>query len=803
MAVSLMPKPFKYFIVYNNGVDELELTTDPKGWQEHSIGFSRSEDFGNNVEVIVPLSFSGSGRILLKSLYEAESVFAKASIRIEKRENDWSMAEFYVYRLNFKSYKDNLRFVEIDGVEDGLLSKFQTYKDTQYEIPLPTTNKEFLEYTGASVTKKNLIQCLYGSIQNYEKEDIGEDVYLLKGSRAVRTYNDSLVFTDPNGEPFQTMTFRCVKAVDFTAKVVLKLKATANGTLFNPASGKIKIVKHNASYASPTVIATYSPANTYIAASKRLDVFTVDTTQTFTLGAGDYISIAYYAESPKPYDDISVDDAFDAYFEISNLTASAYVAQKIEVFSYEWLIEQLLIKIGGDATPAFLCDITYPDFTPMLSATPCIRNMGSIVGTGKIKTSLSDVLKSFNCLHKIGIDISGNTFTISSRNSFYLNESAGLITANNIVVSHDEKHQFSKITTGYSVDKQKEDSDLVFPFNCKKEFEVQDTQSENEIDLVNPFKGDCYDIDAYIADTLAQADNSDACELMIFATTPMFSDAYFATGAEDTEGFDNPGTQTIQVQMGVTYQILDTIRKYDSKIEVYATTSTDDNFTPIGFTIEVREQGILVETFSGSTVPNPIGYTTASEIQANANIDVTYIQNYEIAEFTTSTFMSVSSESYFVYSTAKEIGKELYRDHTISDFDGSAATVYNAPITPKRILQKHLDYISISNYGSQKDISFVNTDFISAITSKCDYEATTVAENANVPDVTPMFLPALIECDTVQLLDSVTAFKARKYKYLQVQDEKTGKIYEGWINIITFAPTKDKSQKLIMQAKSI
>ena len=152
MAVSLMPKPFKYFIVYNNGVDELELTTDPKGWQEHSIGFSRSEDFGNNVEVVVPLSFSGSGRILLKSLYEAESVFAKASIRIEKRENDWSMAEFYVYRLNFKSYKDNLRFVEIDGVEDGLLSKFQTYKDTQYEIPLPTTNKEFLEYTGASVT---------------------------------------------------------------------------------------------------------------------------------------------------------------------------------------------------------------------------------------------------------------------------------------------------------------------------------------------------------------------------------------------------------------------------------------------------------------------------------------------------------------------------------------------------------------------------------------------------------------------------------------------------------------------------
>ena len=103
MAVSLMPKPFKYFIVYNNGVDELELTTDPKGWQEHSIGFSRSEDFGNNVEVVVPLSFSGAGSTLLRTLYESTGVFTKANIRIEKRENDWSMSEFYVYRLDFSN----------------------------------------------------------------------------------------------------------------------------------------------------------------------------------------------------------------------------------------------------------------------------------------------------------------------------------------------------------------------------------------------------------------------------------------------------------------------------------------------------------------------------------------------------------------------------------------------------------------------------------------------------------------------------------------------------------------------------
>lgn len=801
MAVNTMPKAYKYFIVYGDG--ELELTTDPKGWQEHSIGFTRSEDFGLNVEVVVPLSFSGAGRLKLKQLYEATGVFTKANIRIEKRNPiTWVLETFYTYRLDFKTYKDNLRYVEISGIEDGLLSKFQTYKDTEYEIDLPTTEKQFINYTGASVTKKNLIQCLYGSIQEYEKETIGEDVYFLKGNRAVRTYNENLSFTDPNGEPFQTMTFRCIKSVSFTAKVVLKLKVTADGSLFNPASGVIKIIKHNSSYVQiGSAIATYSPNNTYIESSKRLDIFTVDTTQSFSLAAGDYVSIAYYAESPKSYDNISVDDAFDAYFEISNLSISPYLNKKIEVFSYEWLIEKLLIKIGGSITPTFSFGITQDNFTLMLTATPCIKNMGSVTGDGKLKIKLSDILKSLNCLYKIGIDIDGNVFTINSRNAFYSNVSAGLITANNIVVAHDEKHQYGKITVGYDAEKMANDGDLVYPFNCKKEFEIVDTTIDAEIDLTNPFKADPYDIDKYVYDTLSSETNQDNCEFIIFATTPIISNIDFAASAENTVVLDNSDSQPIQAQVGVSYDIPSSIRRYDSKIKVYASATTPDGFTAIDFTIQVLKNGVLFESFIGVGVPNVLGYTTSEEIQKEDNISIGYIQNYEIAEFTLSTFVYVFSESYFVYSTSKEIGKSLYNDHTVTNHVGDTATLYNIPITPKRILQKHLDYISISNYGNENDIKFVKSDFVSAITSKCDFETASVVENADVSSVTPMFLPCTIECDTVQYYNS--DFSSNKYKYIQVKDEKTGKIYEGWINSITFAPTRNKSQKLILQAKTI
>ena len=150
---------------------------------------------------------------------------------------------------------------------------------------------------------------------------------------------------------------------------------------------------------------------------------------------------------------------------------------------------------------------------------------------------------------------------------------------------------------------------------------------------------------------------------------------------------------------------------------------------------------------------------------------------------------------------------DIYRNHIINDFIGDAATMYNIPITPKRILQRHLEYVLLSTYGSTNDIKFLATDFASGISSKCAYENLYIDENddqdryARPSQRNEIFLPATIECDTVSIYNPT--FESNKYKYIQIEDEKTGKIYEGWINSITFAPTKNKTQKLILQAKTI
>jgi len=798
--VNTAPKPYRYTIIHTVD-EELVLTTDPKGWQEHSIGFTRSDDFGLNVESVIALSFAKEGYALLLSLYATTGIFTKAYLLIEKRNNDWGFDSFYQYRLDFSTYTDTGKFIEISGIEEGLLSAFSAYKDTEYEITLPITNT--VNFTGISVDRKNLIQALFGKM--YEKSDLGNDVYPLGGNRSVRTYSDSLAFVDSNSEPYETMTIRCIKDITFDLHVKLNNKIVAKRILSAQANGgDIKLIIHDTNF---TIIG--SPIDLTYTRSTVLNsgiLYYTNTTsfvgdmvvEDIALTAGQCISLCYMAESGS-YADVSNSEAQDTYMEVTTLVASQYQESKLPVFTFQTLITALLAKIDANATLTY--SITNANYDILLTTTNHIKLMGATSGNVTFKAKLSDALKALNCLENIGIDISGSVMKIDYKSNFYVNTNAGTIVCNNIVLKHDSKHQYNKISVGYKVDERGDNEDLTYPFNCQKEFEIKEALTESAIDLVNPYIADPYEIEQTIIDTAGKVTSEIDTKFLILVAIPIISDIDSAISAENTETLDNSASEPVQAQVGVSYQIPSSIRTYDSKIKVYGTCTTPDGFTATDFIIEVREQGVLVETFSGSGEPIATGYTTTDEIQTNANIDISYIQNYEIAAFTVSTFVSVFSKSFFIYSEPLEIGKELYKGHTIADFNGDDITAYNVPLTPKRILNKHLNYLSISNYGSPNDIAFVSSEIESAITSRIDGETADVVENADVESIAPVFLPITIECDTVTNLTST--FSTNKYKYLTLVDKKSGKKYQGWINSITFAPTKQKSTKLILQAKSI
>ena len=808
--------PQKRYDYYINGT---KLTKDPKGWDEHTIGFTRSDDFGLNVEVVVPLSFSGNGRDILKSIYESDSIFSNATLTIYKRGNDWQMEEFYTYRLDFSTYKDNLKFIEISGIEDGLLSKFKANKDTEYEIDLPISNKVFIDYTGAKYTTTNQIQAKYGELE--EKESIGEDYYVIGGSRAVRAYNNKIAFTDSEGLPYETMTFRALQTASIDLQISLKITIKAYAALgqSTPSSGVIKIVKHNAAFGSATV-AKRQPANTDIVytvssstttSNNRIDTFNSTHSETISIESG-YLYSLFYEADDKAYHKVSVTDGGKCFIDISNEVDSAYQNVKLEAFSYEWLIEQLLLKI--DSSAEFASTVAYPNVKELISCTPCIQNMGQSNGTGKIKTTLKGVLESFNKLKCIAIDITGNKMTISNRlkigsveSKVYPTDSSyGLITVNNIVVEHDISHQYNKVKVGANTDDRRDDDPLVYPFICEKEFSVEETIAENTLDLVNNFMLDPYDIDRYIMKTLGDADVKDECKFVVFAcisVTGGFNVSKISTWTKiHSAKVNTSATATTQNFTTVAPSILS-----------FKAKTSYSNGTDFGYSVSVIDYNTSQNVYSFSDSES------LAEVQIDFFIPYSGTFFVEVTQFVIDEFLSgdtLTARAYIIGVSGDDITIDydnylgVYKGHDkpITGFSGDSETIYNIPLTPKRILNNWINYLAISVVGkTTKELKYgTSTILNSAITSKCDYEAASVVENAdlNLTGITPLFLPTTISADTdEQILDISTFEDEDKYKYFEFIHQKSGKEYQGWINSATFAISKKKSKQIMFQAKNI
>ena len=87
MTMPSMPnKKIRYTVLHLD--EETVLVDDPQSWDEHQIGFQRSDDFGINIQNIASLSFMGVGRTLLRDLYMSTGIFTDGKLKLEKRQHD-------------------------------------------------------------------------------------------------------------------------------------------------------------------------------------------------------------------------------------------------------------------------------------------------------------------------------------------------------------------------------------------------------------------------------------------------------------------------------------------------------------------------------------------------------------------------------------------------------------------------------------------------------------------------------------------------------------------------------------------
>lgn len=89
--------------------------------------------------------------------------------------------------------------------------------------------------------------------------------------------------------------------------------------------------------------------------------------------------------------------------------------------------------------------------------------------------------------------------------------------------------------------------------------------------------------------------------------------------------------------------------------------------------------------------------------------------------------------------------------------------------------------------------------------SQLGYESAMVTEQEDVPlaDIVPLFFPYTAKFKTDEQFESLLLEETDKYNYYEFIHKKTGKVYRGWINDITFAVGEPQSQEWTVQLKNI
>lgn len=838
------PDKLRYSIVI--GTTTTILTSTPLGWSEESVARTRTEDNGVNSEITVPLSFVNDGYDLLQPIYAVKGQFALVYLQIDKLDNNWDYQLFYKYRLDFSKCTDKLYEFEVPGIEEGLAVKFEKYKDTEYEVDLPSSNKIFIDYSGASYTDKNTIQCGYGKLG----EKGAEDFYVLKGSRSVRSYTDKIAFTDANGLPYETMTFRALKTTTIPIDIFLKLSIEADAYFLEstPKNGNIVIRKHNADFSSPVTITPTSlpvgvaypfvPTSSSTPANNRIDNFDRTINAQISIVSGEIYSFFYDADV-KDYQSVTITEGSNCRIEFNVLTTSAYQNSKLEAFTYEWLIAELLKKIeptlvGLPVTDYFESRITYPNVKELLSATPCIKNIGKTNETGKLKTTLKDVLESYHKLKCTAIDITGNKMTIMPLEDAYMKADIGDIVANNgelvaanITVMHDTKHQYNKVKVGADTDDREDDDPLIYPFVCEKEFSVEDSLADAELDLVNNFMLDPYQIDKYVRDTNGDSDNKDECKFMVFACSGaacIYSTLQNGESA-DAVGYNYEFPENINIVTIGTESKLNRIPVFSStsliinksssklfsficsesgtyQISIKMRISTQHGRDDITFMYaDINQHGFSVIEASTTSLVGSISIFYII-VSGHLSVGETYSPKIMIRVLQDFQGLDILETDIFIESK-----NSIYKKHDkpITGFSGDGDTIYNIPLTPKRILQRWQNYLAISLVGKDtKALKFGTTTILnSAITSKCDYEAAEVVENSDLSltGIAPTFLPALINFDTYNDYDRILA--DNPYGYYSLVDKKTGRTFKGYVNKTSYSVGANQTQQWELQAKEL
>ncbi len=487
--MQIQPNIYRYFLKDNSGnylswvngalvssSTKTPLQFSPDGWMDESIQYKRDENVHGIARTLsLPQRFVRDGAKILKYKYYNEGSESIVKVVVEKNNTDTYQYEDYFNQdmeIDFTNFKDGLEFVEVNIVEGGLSKYLKAGKGTTFEIPLEVPQAKALFCDGLFLHDKanfDIMQEHYAVGRNYFYCGM---IFLNNegSSTGINYYN--VIGSVVNNPDFNSLNYFFSTEVDVTVHFKFTLKFNISSHV---GSNNLKFQLHTQTRIYPLLEITVN-SNGYHEFPFEFD---------WTVLAGEHVFLFGDPNGRGLVIDVQTSD-FVMTFKTRKTATTFLCHTPLYVFKY------LINKITEGKCPADSIFLSNLDNSVFLTSGDGIRGLTGSV----IKTSLTDFLRSFDCVYCLGMGEDTGTAIIERRENFYLKdiEITDIGEVKDLEVTNATPLINNLIKVGYS-DQKYDERNGKDEFNTAVEFSTPVKRVAKVYDLISTYRADMYGIE--------------------------------------------------------------------------------------------------------------------------------------------------------------------------------------------------------------------------------------------------------------------------------------------------------------------
>lgn len=607
---------------------QYDATDELRNWADVSLSYKRDGLSGVVRSFSTEFEFVGEARAALVAAYIADGVRSVASVQFQQRDAiAYTYATLFTCALDFSTFRYDALVASVNAIDNTIAGKLKAQASQKYQWAVSSLTGRDVTYHHLPML--NTIQwVVLGDYDDDTEQEFGhflavkdQSAYTMlplastgseiavKGSSE---HNDvQLKYGKTNGlegkvVPFFTAGSDMTATVNFNMEITQPTIASGTISIFNVILGKLQQGDDSLTLSVLETISLLSGGVANISGD-------------YALNAGDSLVLYLLVTADNGVINVKTQSQFQIIDSSLSIVyeATDYRSVSIRAITPATLLQAILDNICGTGGNRVTGSISLSDdrFThTMLMAAESIRGMAG----AQIYTSWSDFCEMMDC--QFGavpvINEDARTLVFQSRSAVFSTTVARAFTADevrDIEVRTADDLLASKVSIGY----QKQDYDSVNgrdEWRWTAEYKTGIEVSENEVQMICPYRGDAYGIEFLTLTRAEQTTDKDADEDIFLADCA-------TVGSEFTMRIDVPvsGIIAVNAMPNARYS------QYYMAIEnafALGRLGTLLTFTSIGGNNDAVVQGRAVTaniSLAGYTTMKPMELTFSTGVQTQLN----------------------------------------------------------------------------------------------------------------------------------------------------------------------------------------